>query len=158
MSYHDYFDDIFFLFDHCSHLETLERFFSILSTQIKKMLQESRKKINDFKLTRILKRNENIELSLSMRQRNQELIKVLKTKKLIEIKIEIKDSTEISISAKKKKRKRTRKTKKSVAIESSDSKIYMIETTSFNLLIRQKEDQMFVLFSREIDAQIYSIF
>jgi hypothetical protein len=121
------------------------------------MLQESRKKINDFKLTRILKRNENIELSLSMSQRNQELIKVSEIKKLIEIKIEIKDSTEISTSAKKKKRKRTRKTKKSVAIESSDSKIYMIETASFNLLIRQKEAQMFVLFSREIDAQIYSI-
>jgi hypothetical protein len=56
MSYHDHSDDIFFLSDHCSHLETLERTFSILSTQIKEMLQESRKKINDFKLTRILKR------------------------------------------------------------------------------------------------------
>jgi hypothetical protein len=87
-----------------------------------------------------------------MNQRNQELIKALKTKKLIEIKIEIKDSIEISISVKKKKRKRMRKTKKSVSIESSDSKIYMIETASFNLLIRQKEAQMFVLFSREIDA------
>jgi hypothetical protein len=152
MSYHDHSDDIFFLSNHCSHLETLERTFSILSTQIKEMLQESRKKINDFKLTRILKRNENIELSLSISRRNQELIKALETKKLIKIKIEIKDSIKISISAKKKKRKRTRKTKKSVSIESNDSKIYMIETASFNLLIRQKEAQMFVLFSREIDA------
>jgi 5-methylcytosine-specific restriction endonuclease McrBC GTP-binding regulatory subunit McrB len=42
-------------------------------------------------------------------------------------------------------------------IESSDSKIYMIEAASFNLLIRQKKAQMFVLSLREINAQIYSI-
>jgi hypothetical protein len=149
VSYHDHLNDIFFLFNHCSHLEALERSFSILSTQIKEILQESRTEKNDFKLTRILKRNENIE---------QELIKVSETKKLIEIKIEIKDSTEISISSKKKKKRRKKNQKiKSIVIEIIDSKIYMIETTSFNLLIRQKEAQMFALFFKEIDAQIYSI-
>jgi hypothetical protein len=128
VSYHDHSNDIFFLSDHCSHLDAFERSFSILSTQIKEILQESRKEKNNFKLTRILKRNENIE---------QELIKVLETKKLIEIKIEIKDSTEISISSKKKKRKRKRSRRiKSIMNESIDSKIYMIETTSFHLLIK----------------------
>jgi hypothetical protein len=152
MSYHDYSNDIFFLSNHCSHLEAFERFFFILSTQIKEMLQESRKKINNFKLTRILKRDEKIELSLFI-QRNQKIIKKSKTKKLIEIEIEIeiKNLTEIVIQ-KKKKRKQKRKTKKSIVIKSSDSKIYMIETTSFNLLIRQKEARVFVLFFREIDA------
>jgi hypothetical protein len=129
VSYHDHSNDIFFLSNYCSHLKTLERFFSILSTQIKEILQKSRKKKNDFKLTKILKRNENIELSLSISQRNQELIKVSKTKKLIEIKIEIKDSTKISTSAKKKRRKRTRKTKNSIVIEFSDSKIYKLSLT-----------------------------
>jgi hypothetical protein len=69
MSYHDYSNDILFLFNHCSHLDAFERFFSILSNQIKEMLQESRKEKNDFKLTRILKRNDT-EFSLFMRQRN----------------------------------------------------------------------------------------
>jgi hypothetical protein len=136
VSYHDHSNDIFFLSNHCSHLETLERFFSILSTQIKKMLQKSRKKINNFKLTRILKRDEKIELSLFI-QWNQKIIKNSETKKLIEIKIEIetKNLTEIVIQ-KKKRRKQKRKTKKSIVIKLSDSKINMIETTSFNLLIR----------------------
>jgi hypothetical protein len=149
VSYHDHSNDIFFLSDHCSHLDAFERSFSILSTQIKEILQESQKEKNDFKFTRILKRNENIE---------QELIKASETKKLIEIKIETKDSTEISISSKKKKKRRKRSQKiKSIVIETIDPKIYMIETASFNLLIRQKEAQMFALSLREIDAQIYSI-
>jgi signal recognition particle GTPase len=128
VSYHDHSNDIFFLSNHCSHLETLERFFSILSTQIKKILQKSRKEKNDFKLTRILKRYENIE---------QELIKALKTKKLIEIKIEIKNSTEISISLKKKKRRRKKNRRiKSIMNEFIDSRIYIIEAASFYLLIK----------------------
>jgi hypothetical protein len=144
VSYHDHSNDIFFLFDHCSHLETLERSFSILSTQIKEILQESRKEKNDFKLTRILKRNENIE---------QELIKVSETKKLIKIRIETKDSTEISISSKKKKRRRKRSRRiKSIMNESIDSKIYMIEAASFHLLIKQKKIKIFALSSREINA------
>jgi hypothetical protein len=48
------------------------------------MLQESRKKINNIKLTRILKKDEKIELSLFI-QRNQKIIKKSETKKLIEI-------------------------------------------------------------------------
>jgi hypothetical protein len=129
MSYHDHSNNIFFLADHCSHLDALEQFFSILSTQIKEILQESRRKNNNFKLTRILKRVD---------QRNREIVKKSETKKLIEIEIEIKNSTEIVIllEKKKKKRKQKRKTKKSIVIEPSDSKIYMIETVSFNLLIR----------------------
>jgi hypothetical protein len=67
MSYHDHSNDISFLSDHCSHLDASERFFSILSTQIKEMLQESRKEKNDFKFTRILKRNEDTEFALFMR-------------------------------------------------------------------------------------------
>jgi hypothetical protein len=140
VSYYDYSNDIFFLSDHCSYLDALERFFSRLSTQIKEMLQESRKEKNDVKLTRILKRDEKIEFSL-FNQRNREIVKKSEIKKLIEIEIEIKNSTEIVILSekKKKKRKQKRKTKKSIVIKSSDSKIYMIEAASFNLLIRQKE-------------------
>jgi hypothetical protein len=112
MSYHDHSNNIFFLSNYCSHLKTLERFFSILSTQIKEMLQKSRKKINNFKLTRILKRDEKNELSLFI-QRNQKIVKKSKTKKLIKIEIEIKTKnlTEIVIQ-KKKKRKQKRKKKK----------------------------------------------
>jgi hypothetical protein len=152
VSYHDYSNDIFFLSNHCSHLEIFERFFSILSTQIKEMLQESRKMIKNFKLTRILKRDEKIELSLFI-QRNQKIIKKSEIKKLIEIEIEIetKNLTEIVIQ-KKMKRKQKRKTKKSIVIKSSDSKIYIIEIASFNLLIKQKEARVFVLFLREINA------
>jgi hypothetical protein len=142
VSYHDHSNDIFFLSDHCSHLDALERSFSRLSTQIKEMLQESRKEKNDVKLTRILKRDEKIEFFLFI-QRNRETVKKSETKKLIEIEIEIeiKNSTEIVILSekRKKKRKQKRKTKKSIVIESSDSKIYMIEAALFNLLIRQKE-------------------
>jgi hypothetical protein len=138
MSYHDYSNDISFLFNYCSHLDASERFFSILSTQIKEMLQESRKEKNDFKLTRILKRNENTEFALFMRQRNQKM-----------------NLIEIVISLKKKKRKRKKsKMTKSIMIESIDSKIYMIEAALFYLLIKQKKTEIFALSSREIDAQI----
>jgi hypothetical protein len=158
VSYHDHSNDIFFLSNHCSHLNAFERSFSRLSTQIKEMLPESRKEKNDIKLTRILKRDEKIEFSLFI-QRNRETVKKSETKKLIEIEIEIKNSTETVILSekKKKKRKQKKRTKKSIVIEFSDSKIYMIEAASFNLLIRQKEAQMFVLFLKEIDVQIYSI-
>jgi hypothetical protein len=135
VSYHDHSNNIFFLSDHCSHLDASEQSFSILSTQIKEMLSESRKKKNDFKLTRILKRDEKIEISLSI-QRNQ------------------KNLTEIVIQSKKKKKKKKRKTKKSIRNESTDSKIYMIEAASFHLLIKQKKTEIFALFSRENDAQI----
>jgi hypothetical protein len=133
VSYHDHSNDIFFLSDHYSHLDAFERSFSILSTQIKEMLSKSRKKKNDFKLTRILKRDEKIEISLSI-QRNQ------------------KNLTEIVIQSKKKKNKKKKKTKKSIRNESTDSKIYMIEAAFFHLLIKQKKTEIFVLFSREIDA------
>jgi hypothetical protein len=66
MSYHDHSNNISFLSNHCSHLDASERFFSTLSNQIKEMLQESRKEKNDFKLTRILKRNDT-EFSLFMK-------------------------------------------------------------------------------------------
>jgi hypothetical protein len=138
MSYHDHSNDISFLFNHCSHLNASERFFSILSTQIKEMLQESRKEKNDFKLTRILKKNENTKFALFIRQRNQKM-----------------NLIEIVISLKKKKRKRKKnKIIKSIMIESIDSKIYMIEAAFFHLLIKQKKIEIFALFSREIDAQI----
>jgi hypothetical protein len=138
MSYHDHSNDISFLSDHCSHLDASERSFPTLPTQIKEMLQESRKEKNDFKPTRILKRNEDTEFPLFMRQRNQET-----------------NLTEIALSLKKKKRKRKRsKMIKSIMIESIDSEIYMIEAASFHLLIKQKKAEIFALFSREIDAQI----
>jgi hypothetical protein len=138
VSYHDYSNDIFFLSNHCSYLNALERFFSILSTQIKEILQESWKKKNDFKLTRILKRIENNEFSLFIK-RNQKIVKKSRAKKLIEIEIEIKNLTEIVISSKKKKRKSKRKTKKSSMTKTIDSDIYIIEAISFNLLTRQKK-------------------
>jgi hypothetical protein len=50
VSYHDHLNDIFFLSNYCSYLDAFEQFFSILSTQIKKILQESRKEKNDVKL------------------------------------------------------------------------------------------------------------
>jgi RNA recognition motif-containing protein len=125
----------FFFSEHCSHLRAFERSFSNLSTQITEILQESRKEKNDFKLTRILKKN-NTEFSLFMRQRNQET-----------------NLIEIVISLKKKKRKRKKnKMIKSIMIESIDSKIYMIEVVLFHLLIKQKKTEKFALFSREIDA------
>jgi hypothetical protein len=96
VSYHDHSNDISFLSNHCSHLDAFERFFSVLSTQIKEMLQKSLKKNEDFKLTRILKRDEKIEFSLFIRQ-NQKIIKKSETKKLIEIEIEIKNLIEIVI-------------------------------------------------------------
>jgi hypothetical protein len=102
ISYHDHSNDIFFLFNHCSYLDAFERFFFRLSTQIKEMLQESRKEKNDVKLTKILKREKKIEFSLFI-QRNRETVKKSKTKKLIEIEIEIKNSTEIIILSEKKK-------------------------------------------------------
>jgi hypothetical protein len=105
MSYHNHSNDISFLSSHCNHLRALERFFSELLTQIKEILQESQKKKIEFKLTKILKRNEKIESALLT----------------------------------KKKKKRKRKTKRTIVIESTHSNIYMIETVSFNLLIRQKE-------------------
>jgi hypothetical protein len=107
MSYHNHWNNIFFLSNHCSHLETLKRFFSILSTKIKEMLQESRKKINNFKFTRILKSDEKIELFLFI-QRNQ-IIKKSKTKKLIEIEIEIEIKNLIEIVIQKKKRRRKKR-------------------------------------------------
>jgi hypothetical protein len=54
---------IFFLFNLCSHLRTSKQFFSVLATQIKKILQKARKEKNNFQLIRILKRNEKIEFS-----------------------------------------------------------------------------------------------
>jgi hypothetical protein len=139
ISYHEHSDDIFFLSDYCKHLRAFERLFSKLSIQIKEMMQEIRQEKNEFKLTRILKRNENIEFSLFMKQRNQEMIDNSETKKLIEIRIEIKDSTEFVVSLKKKKRKRKKsKMIKSIRNESTDSEIYMIEAASFHLLIKQK--------------------
>jgi hypothetical protein len=147
MSYHEYSNDISFLSKHCNHLKAFERSFSLLSTQIKEILQKARKEKNEFKLIRILKRNEKIEFSLLMCQQSQQMIETSDTKK----------SSEIVLTSKKNKKKRKRKTKKSIMIESTDSKIYMIEAISFNLLIRQKKAQVFVLFLRKIDAQIYSI-
>jgi hypothetical protein len=119
VSYHDHSNNISFLSNYCSYLDASERSFSTLSNQIKEMLQDSRKEKNDFKLTRILKRND-IEFSLFMRQRNQET-----------------NLIEIVISLKKKKRKiKKNKMIKSIMIESIDSKIYMIEAALFYLLIK----------------------
>jgi hypothetical protein len=92
ISYHEHSDDISFLFHHCKHLKASKRFFSILSIQIKEMMQEIRQEKNDFKLIRILKRDENIEIYLLVNQSNQE----------------IKNSHDVVILLKKKKRKRKR--------------------------------------------------
>jgi transposase InsO family protein len=146
VSYHGHSDDISFLPGHCSHLGAPGRSFPILPTQIKEILQESRKEKDDFKPTRILKRNENIE---------QELVKAPETKKLIETKTETKDSTETSISSKKKKRRRKRSRRiKPIMNESTDSEIYMIGAAPFHLLTKQKGAEIFALSPREIDAQI----
>jgi hypothetical protein len=56
VSYHNHSNDIFFLSDHCSHLETLERFFSILSKS------EDNKKVRDKEIDRNRNRNRDKEL------------------------------------------------------------------------------------------------
>jgi hypothetical protein len=138
ISYHEYLDDISFLLDYCKHLRASERSFSILSIQIKEMMQEIKQEKNDFKLIRILKRDENIEIYLLVNQRNQET-------NLIEIVIFLKN---------KKRKRRKSKMIKSISLESIDSEIYMIEAALFHLLIKQKKTKIFALFSREIDAQM----
>jgi hypothetical protein len=70
MSYHEHSNDISFLSEHCNHLRASKRSFSLLSTQIKEILQKARKEKNEFKLIRILKRNEKIEFSLFMCQQS----------------------------------------------------------------------------------------
>jgi hypothetical protein len=100
-------------------------------------MQEIRQEKNDFKLIRILKRKKNIEIHLSVNQSNQEM----------------KNSNDVVISLKKKKRKRKKsKMSKLIRNKSTDSKIYMIESASFYLLIKQKKTEIFALFSREIDT------
>jgi 23S rRNA G2445 N2-methylase RlmL len=117
ISYHEHSDDISFLSNYCKHLKASERSFSILSIQRKEMMQEIKQEKNDFKLIRILKRNENIEIHLSVNQSNEEM----------------KNSNDVVMSLKKKKRKRKKsKMSKSIRNESTDSKIYMIEAASFH--------------------------
>jgi hypothetical protein len=79
MSYHDHSNDIFFLSSHCNHLRLFKRSLSKFLTQIKEILQESQKKKIEFKLTKILKRNEKIESALLTKKKRKRKRKTKRT-------------------------------------------------------------------------------
>ncbi len=174
VNYHDHDDSISFHFDHCNHFEVLKRSFSNQSTKKKnffskrifsdqsKLIENKEikiffEKINNSSKT-ILKRTTSIEFNKRLNERSERLIKRRMNESWR------KKLKKIEISSSRILRKKSKmnffydeissKFHEKSTDEESIIEIYSIAIVSFNILSRQKNVKIFVVFMKNLKIQL----
>ncbi len=174
VSYHEHDDSISFYFDHCTHLEISERFYSnqtkkkdffskeIFSDQSKIKIENKEikiflKKINNLSKT-ILKRATSIEFSKRLNERSERLIERRMNESWR------KKLKKIEISSSRILRKKSKmnffydeissKFHEKSTDEESTIEIHSIAVASFNILSRQKNVEIFAVSMKNLEIQL----
>jgi hypothetical protein len=175
VNYHDHDDSISFHFDHCIHLEAFEFLFSNQSQTKKKdffreeiFFNQSKMKIENKEIKIFLEKTNNSKMILK-RTTSIESSKKLneRSKRLIERRMNEswrKELKKIEISSSRILRKKSKvnlfydeissKFHEKSTYEESTIEIHSIAVASFNILFRQKDVKIFVVFMKNLKIQL----